>query len=110
MKSFSAMLVLSAVGATMLSTHLFAQSPYSNNGYSYNRYAHENEGYRASPLYDVARGYDGLYDSATVGVYSKPVGGYPNPVSDSSSASAIESGTAFHLDRGYPGYFEFTGE
>ena len=113
MKSLSAMLTLSAIGVAVLSTHALAQAPYSNGVYNDN-------GYRAGPLYDAMPGYEGLHDSGAAGVYggttfqetvgNNPVGGYPNPVSDTNSASSIESGAAFHLDRGYPAYYEFTDE
>ncbi len=89
MRSFTAKLMLSAMGVALLSTSSLAQSPYPNAGYGYNRYSYENGAYAAR---------------------NNPVGSYPNPVADGSSASSVDSGASFNLDRGYPAYYEFTGE
>jgi hypothetical protein len=89
MKSFNTKVILSAMGVALLSTSSFAQSPYPNAGYGYNRYAYENGSYAAR---------------------NSSVGSYPNPVADGSSASSVDSGASFNLDRGYPAYYEFTGD
>jgi hypothetical protein len=58
-------------------------------------------------LDNATEGYGGpLYDYAIGG----PVGTYPNPVTRSGSASSIESGAAFNVHGGYPGYYGIVGE
>lgn len=105
MKTFSARLLLSIIGAALASTSSFAQSPNLNGGgYSYNRYSYESGSYGAGPggqpLYDAAPGYNGPYASGT----------YPNPVTRSGSASSTDSGAGSNLDRGYPAFYGFTDE
>lgn len=123
MKSLGAKLIVAAIGAAALSTPSFSQSPYVG-GSSNNRYLYDSDAYSAAPvgrpLYDAAPGYNGAYASGTVGAYggaiydqattSYPVGGYPNGVSRSGSASSIDSGAAFNEDHGYPAAYGYFGE
>lgn len=107
MKSSGAKLFLSAMGIALLSTASFAQSPYANGAYDANAYR------GGQALYDAAPGYNGPYVSGPIynqAAQNYPIGDYPNPVSRSGSASSVDSGAAYNLDGGYPGYFEFIGE
>jgi len=68
-------LILSAVGVALLASPAFAQRPprhYASPGTTYDY---------AAPQMNSA-------------------GVYPNPVGDSGSAESVQSGAAFHLDRG----------
>jgi hypothetical protein len=73
MKSVTTKVLLSAIGIALLASPAFAQ-PLRHH---------------ASPR---------IYDYAAP--QTNPVGVYPNPVGDSGSAESVQSGAAFHLDRG----------
>jgi hypothetical protein len=109
MKSLSAKLVakfaISIAGAALLATAAYAQT-YEQ---TYDQAAPNGPYYGGSgeqPLYDVAS--PDLTGVVCVG--GGGIGHYPNPVTYSDSADAIQSGGEFTLDRGYQGCFVYPGE